>query len=206
MGATFREIRLQKEFSICRAQKIHVYLLKGSEGSSPDPGVWRIFIPIQGFTSRQVLWDLLAVFPPHYPLVPPFFKFISFPNNEMAKWRMPWTEYHPKMRVIRFIRQIQKLKVQNRVEWTAAQLDEAFKNYNPARPLPLPDITCLQLIDQRNPWPIDFQTSSEAARPEGKWTGECSWSQVTGKRFPKSERSPTKPQFVIPKAEDLLLA
>jgi hypothetical protein len=202
--ATFQETRLAKEFNICRNHKVHVYLCNNPDGPKPKPGIWRIFIPISGFQLGEVLWDILVVFPPHYPLVPPVFKFISIPNPEFARRRISWTPYHPKMHVLWFIRQIQKLKITGSPDWKLAQLEEAYKGCNFARAMPLPDIACLQIIDQRNPSPAKFLKIPKA-KPDGHWTNDCFWSQVTGKRFSKGERS-NKHQFVIPTKEDFLLA
>jgi hypothetical protein len=184
----YREQRIKEEFAQCRRNGIPAFRVSGF------PGVWRIFIDLPGF-HLECLWDVLVLFPPQYPYIPPLFRYLSIPDATRCR-RIDLPKYHPRMSLVQVIAQIQKLE--GKAQWTQQKLQQTWRTFRRKEAIPLPTIRYLREINMKNPRPVGRE--APASEVQG-----LEYSQVTWREFQETERSIAHRGFVIPCSEDALL-
>jgi hypothetical protein len=148
---TWREKRIREEIAACRG--LYVFHVRGRKD------VWRLFLRIPGMECKDmegVLWDIVIVFPEHYPWRPPVFRFLAAPDtgHEGRMGRIKIHMYDVGTSLRELIRKIEEMQLDDGAQliWESRdEYDEICRMHPLPRPIPLPSIHYLRMLSLENP-------------------------------------------------------
>jgi hypothetical protein len=193
-----RKLRCQKELKRCRLWHFCVYPL-----ADPALHAWRAFIEIPS-VGNGIFWDIIIQFPMDYPYSSPNLRFLTIPEGLTCEYVSEITgristanlkHYHEKMHVVTFLIEVGRFNFQGE----PINKDKLFATpYRTDRPIPLPDIRFLGILNVDNPIP-------HAERGRGPLPRTLPiYSQISGRKLTTDDCS-TNTDILIHHDEEILI-